>query len=101
MLVEMLKLHGIVAECAVDGLDALRKIQKGRYDALILDLAMPEMDGFKTLEALKTIDPGLTIVVMSGSDDSALIQAAKEFKVLGVLQKPFSWEKLQKLLPVA
>jgi CheY-like chemotaxis protein len=100
MLCEMLKLHGIASETAVDGLDALRKIQKGRYDALILDLAMPEMDGLKTLEALKTIDPGLPIVVMTGSEDPERIQAAKEFKVKGVLQKPFSWEKLKKLLPL-
>jgi CheY-like chemotaxis protein len=100
MLFEMLKLHGIAADLAVDGLDAVRKIQKGRYDALILDLAMPEMDGIKTLEALKTIDPALPIVVMTGSEDPARIQAAKEFKVLGVLQKPFSWDKLKKLLPM-
>jgi CheY-like chemotaxis protein len=100
MLSEMLKLHGIESDLAVDGLDALRKIQKGRYRALILDLAMPEMDGIKTLEALKTIDPTLPIVVMTGSEDPARIQAAKEFKVLGVLQKPFSWEKLKKLLPL-
>jgi len=100
MLSEMLKLHGIESDLAVDGLDALRKIQKGRYRALILDLAMPEMDGIKTLEALKTIDPALPIVVMTGSEDPARIQAAKEFKVLGVLQKPFSWEKLKKLLPI-
>jgi CheY-like chemotaxis protein len=101
MLFEMLKLHGIAADLAVDGLDAVRKIQKGHYDALILDLAMPEMDGIKTLEALKTIDPGLPIVVMTGSEDPARIQAAKEFNVLGVLQKPFSWDKLKKLLPIS
>jgi CheY-like chemotaxis protein len=101
MLFEMLKLHGIASDLAVDGLDAVRKIQKGRYDALILDLAMPEMDGIKTLEALKTIDPSLPIVVMTGNEDSARIQAAKEFKVLGILQKPFSWDKLKKLLPLA
>jgi CheY-like chemotaxis protein len=100
MLSDMLKLHGIASECAVDGLDALRKIQKGRYDGLLLDLAMPEMDGLKTLEALQTIDPGLPIVVMTGSEDPARIQAAKEFKVRGVLLKPFSWEKLKKLLPL-
>ena len=99
MLAEMLQLHGISVDTAVDGLDALRKIQKGRYDALLLDLAMPEMDGLKTLDALKTIDPTLPIVVMTGSEDAARIQAAREFKVLGVLQKPFSWEKLKKLLP--
>ncbi len=99
MLGDMLKHHGIAADFAVDGLDALRKIQKGRYDALILDLAMPEMDGIKTLEALKTIDPTLPIVVVTGTDDPAKIQAAREFNVRGVLQKPFPWEKLRKLLP--
>lgn len=100
MLCDMLKHHGIAAEVAVDGLDALRKIQKCRYDALILDLAMPEMDGIKTLEALKTIDPALPIVVVTGTDDPARVQAAKEFKVLGVLHKPFPWDKLKKLLPM-
>lgn len=99
MIGDMLKVHGITAEFAVDGLDALRKIQKTRYDALILDLSMPEMDGIKTLEALKTIDPSLPIVVVTGTDDAARIQAAKEYKILGVLQKPFPWEKLKKLLP--
>lgn len=99
VMIEMLQAHGISAEPAADGLDALRKIQKGRYDAMLLDLVMPEMDGLRTLEALKTIDPALPIVVMTGSDDPARVQAAKEFKVLGVLQKPFTWDKLKKLLP--
>jgi CheY-like chemotaxis protein len=99
MLGEMLNLHGIATDSAVDGLDALRKIQKGKYDGLILDLSMPEMDGIRTLEALKTIDPNLPIVVVTGMDDAARIQAAREFNVLGVLQKPFSWDKLKKLLP--
>ncbi|MDB5048399.1 MAG: hypothetical protein JWO30_1470 [Fibrobacteres bacterium] len=99
LLGDMLRQHGIGAEFAVDGLDALRKIQKGKYDALILDLNMPEMDGLRTLEALKTIDPNLPIVVVTGVDDASKIQAVKEFNVLGVLQKPFAWEKLKKLLP--
>ncbi len=99
LISDMLQAHGMTTELAVDGLDALRKLQKGKYDALILDLQMPEMDGIKTLEALKTIDPKLPIVVITGSDDASKIQAAKEFNVLGVLQKPFTWEKLKKILP--
>jgi CheY-like chemotaxis protein len=101
LLLEMFDMHGIEAEPAVDGLDALRKIQKSRYGALILDLAMPEMDGLRTLEALKTIDPELPIVVMTGADEPARIQAAREFKVRGVLAKPFTWDKLKTLLPEA
>jgi chemotaxis response regulator CheB len=99
MLGEMLTLQGFTPEFAGDGLDALRKIQKGKYDALILDLNMPEMDGLRTLEALKTIDPTLPIVVVTGMDDPARIQAVREFHVLGILQKPFAWDKLKKLLP--
>ncbi|GEM_PF-1308628 len=99
MVGEMLALQGYSAEFAADGLDALRKIQKGKYDALILDLNMPEMDGLRTLEALKTIDPTLPIVVVTGMDEASKIQAAKEFNVLGILQKPFAWDKLKKLLP--
>jgi CheY-like chemotaxis protein len=99
LLADMLRVHGIASDIAVDGLDALRRIQKGKYDALLLDLNMPEMDGLRTLEALKTIDPALPIVVVTGIDDPSKIQAAKEFNVLGVLQKPFAWDKLKKLLP--
>lgn len=95
---EMLKASEMDGEFATDGLDALRKIQKGRYDGLLLDLQMPEMDGLRTLEALKTIDPTLPIVVLTGVDDAARIQAAKEFQILGVLHKPFSLDKLKKLL---
>lgn len=95
----MLQSQGFVVDFAVDGLDALRKLQKQHFDILILDLHMPEMDGIKTLEALKTIDPKLPIVIMTGSNDTAKVQAAKEFNVLGVLQKPFGWEKLKKILP--
>jgi CheY-like chemotaxis protein len=94
----LLQASGMEGDFATDGLDALRKIQKGRYDGLLLDLQMPEMDGLRTLEALKTIDPALPIVIMTGSDDAARIQAAKEFQVLGVLQKPFTLDKLKKLL---
>ncbi len=98
-IVEMLQSQGFVVDFAVDGLDALRKLQKQHFDILILDLHMPEMDGIKTLEALKTIDPKLPIVIMTGSNDTVKVQAAKEFNVLGVLQKPFGWEKLKKILP--
>ena len=46
----------------------------------------------EVLEQLKTIDPALPIVVVTGTDDPARVQAAKEFKVLGVLHKPFNTE---------
>lgn len=96
---EMLRHAGAACEFAADGLDALRKIQKGKYDALLLDLNMPEMDGLKTVEALKTIDPALPIIVLTGVEDAQRLQLAKATHALAVLQKPVSLEKIKKLLP--
>jgi CheY-like chemotaxis protein len=98
-LSDMLKTHGMTVDFAGDGLDAVRKLQKCKYDALLLDLQLPELDGLKILEALKTIDPELAIILMTNPDAQAMVLAAKEFKVQGMLQKPYSWEKLKKLLP--
>jgi CheY-like chemotaxis protein len=95
---DLLRAAGVACEFAADGLDALRKIQKGKFDALFLDLHMPEMDGLKTLEALKTIDPALPIVILTGLDDERL-RLAREFKIVDVLLKPFSTEKMKKILP--
>jgi CheY-like chemotaxis protein len=95
---DLLRASGIESDFAADGLDALRKIQKGKYDALFLDLHMPEMDGLRTLEALKTIDPTLPIVVLTGIEDDRL-RLAREFKIIDVLPKPFTLEKLKAMLP--
>jgi CheY-like chemotaxis protein len=94
---DLLRATGIAVEFAGDGLDALRKIQKGKFDALFLDLHMPEMDGLKTLEALKTIDPVLQIVILTGVEDDRL-KLAREFKIVDILHKPFTLEKMKAIL---
>ena len=48
-----LKAIGIDAVCLLDGRDALRELDRHRPDAIILDLVMPEFDGFAVLSALQ------------------------------------------------
>ena len=48
-----LKAIGIDAVCLLDGRDALRELDRHRPDAIILDLVMPEFDGFAVLDALQ------------------------------------------------
>jgi signal transduction histidine kinase len=50
-----LKAIGIDAVCFLDGRDALRELDRLRPDAIILDLVMPEFDGFAVLDALQGI----------------------------------------------
>ena len=50
-----LKAIGIDAVCLLDGREALRELDRHRPDAIILDLVMPEFDGFAVLDALQRL----------------------------------------------
>ena len=68
MLRVMLELEGYQITEAVDGLDALKKIEQEQPDALILDVMMPKMDGITVCEKLRQ-DPktrDLPIIMLSG-----------------------------------
>jgi len=43
---------GYVVVCATNGKDALQKIEAGRYDLILLDIMMPEMDGHEVMTTL-------------------------------------------------
>jgi len=43
---------GYVVDCATNGKDALQKIEAGRYDLILLDIMMPEMDGHEVMTTL-------------------------------------------------
>ena len=60
-----LKSEGHTISSARDGVEALQKIEEERPDVVILDVVMPELDGYRVLNRVKT-DPNLrnTVVVM-------------------------------------
>lgn len=74
-------------------LDFLKK-NKGMLDIAILDLMMPEIDGYQMFEIIKEIDPHIKILIASGysldkKTQSLLDKGAKSF-----IQKPFTKEEI-------
>jgi DNA-binding NtrC family response regulator len=68
--------------------DALEMAQEGSFDAIILDLMMPEMDGLETLKELKKKNPDLQVILLTGH---ATVQKGVEAMKLGatdLLEKP-------------
>jgi CheY-like chemotaxis protein len=103
LVLEVLKLFSIPGDKADNGREALTKIALNRPMAIVLDLMMPEMDGFSTLAYLQSHQDsqGIPIILLS-----AVISPDKKFQnlpgVVGVMEKSmFSVDGLRRLLAEA
>jgi two-component system OmpR family response regulator len=86
--------EGIVADVAVDGDEALRRIRAGAFDAVVLDVMLPDIDGFETCRRLRACGAWTPVIMLTARD-------AVEDRVRGLdsgaddyLTKPFSLAEL-------
>jgi len=81
---------------ASDGKSALDKIKSHKYDLILMDIRMPNMNGIEAVKHIKAINPDSFIVMMTGEAGNDEIEKALEVGGYAVLRKPFSPEKLLK-----
>lgn len=83
---------------ATNGLEGIEAIKAGKGDVLLLDLNMPEMDGYQVLEAILEQDlPTITIVV-SGDIQPEAHKRVTGLGALDFIKKPVNKEKLTEVL---
>ena len=90
LLTRSLELQGHRVDCAENGRVALELLRRDTYDLLLLDMEMPEMDGFQVLEQL-TADPklrDLPVIVTSSLEGVATIARCIELGAEDYLHKP-------------
>lgn len=82
-------------DIAVNGLEGLEKSQTNNYDVILLDIAMPHMDGLECLDKLqKTGCRAIVIMVTGGGDVATAVEAMKR-GAADYIQKPFGPENLR------
>ena len=62
---------GCLTDTASGAGEALDRFRPGRYRAVVTDLAMPLMNGLELARRLRVLEPGLPIMIFSGSPSSA------------------------------
>ena len=86
---------------ASDGLDALDHIKKERFQVIISDLMMPNMDGMKLLEETKKLDPGAEVITMTGYGTVEAAVNAIRKGAYDFIQKPFNIDEMFALIEKA
>lgn len=94
ILSERMKTRGLTVVTAKSGRAALKKAKKEAYDAIILDMLMPEMDGIETLKHLLDINPALQIIILTGHATLEKGIEAVKLGAMDFLEKPADINKL-------
>jgi DNA-binding NtrC family response regulator len=101
VLSQRMEARDVNVDTAASGPEALEKVGDASYDAIILDLSMPGMDGMETLKRLLQNNPDLQIILLTGH---ATLQKGVEAVKLGAmdfLEKPAELQKLMERIEQA
>jgi putative two-component system response regulator len=95
-LVTALLQREFTVDAARDGREAIERLTTKRYGAVILDLLMPEMDGFAVLDYLLENDAIMLhrVLVLSAAVTPGRMERLRRYTVGGILFKPFELDTL-------
>ena len=97
---EMLEYFGFRAVVAADGSEAVKVFSEwaDKITLVILDLTMPKMDGLATFNKLRTLNPGVKVLLASGFSEQEATRRFSGQGLAGFLQKPYSMDLLRREL---
>lgn len=75
---------------AATGAEAIRLCGECQPHVILMDMALPDMDGIAATRAIREQYPGTQVVVLTGSQDDNLVQAALQAGAIGYLHKNVS-----------
>lgn len=95
MLRTLLRSWGAAADEAGDGAEAIELCRKAPYDLILMDVLMPNVDGISALQAIKSYNPSIPILIMTAySRVESAVEAVKA-GAYDYLSKPLDFENLR------
>jgi DNA-binding NtrC family response regulator len=88
IMVERMSTRGMEVFTASSAAEAVRMIDKESFDAAVLDLMMPEVDGLEALKAIKTKRPDLQIILLTGHATVEKGIEAMKLGAMDLVEKP-------------
>ncbi len=93
-LAERLEARGLKVNTVTSGEQAVAKAEKEGFDLIVLDLAMPGMDGLETLKRIKAKQPDAEIIILSGQGSIKTSIEAMKLGAEDFMEKPVNISEL-------
>ena len=90
--------EGFEVNGAMNGREGLKKIEEDKYDAVLVDWKLPEIDGMEVLRIIKKNHPDIIVVMITGYPSVASAVQAMKLGVSNYVSKPFTPEELKEAL---
>ncbi len=84
--------------CAKDGKEALRMTQESRFDVIILDLRLPDVNGLELLIKIRELIPDVEIVMITGHGNVDSAVEAIKYGAYDFIEKPFNLKRLELII---
>lgn len=94
-LAEAMKKEGHPFDVAANGKEALAKIGEGSFKIILMDIKMPQMNGFLALDKIKTLDPDLLVILMTAYGSEKVAIEAIQKGAYDYFTKPFDLDEMR------
>lgn len=94
IVVDSLEMRGFEMFHAVNGVEGLLQFQKYRPDAVVVDIMMPQMDGFALVSEIRKHDAQIPLIFLTAKSQTADVVKGFELGGNDYLKKPFSMDEL-------
>ena len=91
LITDLLQPLGFDVDAIANPVKALEKFtqEKDSFQLVLLDYYMPQLDGAKTFEWLKKLNPNVRVIIVSGAEELRLRQILAQHPIDGYIRKPF------------
>jgi DNA-binding response OmpR family regulator len=97
---DFLSSKGYDVSVAEGGRDALRQLDSSPADVVLLDVAMPDMDGLETLKRIVSAHPNVPVIMVTGNADIEITSKVLQLGAADYVPKPFDLDYLNQAIRI-
>lgn len=94
LLKKILESEGYATEVARNGVDGVKKFEEVKFDLILTDYIMPEMDGLELVQRIKKVDPEFPVIIFTAYGTIKGAVDAIRLGAFDYIEKPFDKEEL-------